>query len=250
MRNRIKAKLNSRRGVSILFALSFLLLVSFVTVTILNAAVTSAKRVADDRRHTQDYLALRSAAEVFESELKDTTVTLVKTTTDTYHDGIFYDSESYIAPSYSGPLKDAIGTAFSKAYGNETMGIAGTIYESSDSETIVISAGGGAAGDSLKDVNVSFKMLPEAQDGGEGGTREENTYKILATFSLDDDSQLVYLTAVWGTRDENFSGRNDIASNEWMEDPVRVTTETYEEYKQIKWTSYEFSSSAASLIID
>ncbi len=71
-----KEKLNSKKGVSILFALMFLLLASMVAVTILAASTTTAKRIRDDKSRTQDYLALRSAAEYFSEQLADTTITL------------------------------------------------------------------------------------------------------------------------------------------------------------------------------
>ena len=71
-----KEKLNSREGVSILFALMFLLIASMVAVTILAASTTTAKRIKDDKSRTQDYLALRSAVDYFSEQLAETTFTL------------------------------------------------------------------------------------------------------------------------------------------------------------------------------
>ena len=76
MINNAKEKLNSKEGISILFALMFLLIASMVAVTILAASTTTAKRISDDKARTQDSLALRSAVEYFSKQLADTTVTL------------------------------------------------------------------------------------------------------------------------------------------------------------------------------
>ena len=73
---KLKTKYRSTDGVSILFALMFLLLASMVAVTILAASTTTAKRISDDKARTQDYLALRSAVEYFSQQLADTTVIL------------------------------------------------------------------------------------------------------------------------------------------------------------------------------
>lgn len=66
----IQAKLHSRRGISILFALLLLLAGSMVSVVILNAATTAAHRSHDDQLREQEALALSSAAGVIRDALK------------------------------------------------------------------------------------------------------------------------------------------------------------------------------------
>ena len=74
---RIISKLKDRHGASILMAMIVFLTATMVSVVLISAALTAAKRVKDDRRDKEEYLAVSSAARVFTGQLKS--LTCVKT---------------------------------------------------------------------------------------------------------------------------------------------------------------------------
>ena len=66
---RMRGKLASSRGASMLFALLLLLIAAIVSCVMLSAAVTSLKVVNNDRAHTQAQLSLDSAARLATEQL-------------------------------------------------------------------------------------------------------------------------------------------------------------------------------------
>lgn len=76
--NRMKKKLQSNSGVSILFALLLFLVVSMVSVTILSAAYSSVKRTHAVKVDTQDILALDSASLIMKNNMDNVTYTVPK----------------------------------------------------------------------------------------------------------------------------------------------------------------------------
>ena len=68
---RIRGKLASSRGASLLFALLLLLIAAIVSCVMLSAAATSLKVVNNDRTHTQARLSLDSAARLAAEQLDD-----------------------------------------------------------------------------------------------------------------------------------------------------------------------------------
>ena len=68
---RIRGKLASSRGASLLFALLLLLIAAIVSCVMLSAAATSLKVVNNDRAHTQARLSLDSAARLAAEQLDD-----------------------------------------------------------------------------------------------------------------------------------------------------------------------------------
>ena len=241
MTNRIKAKLNSRKGASIIFALMFLLLASAVTVSIIDAAVTTAKRVNDDKVHTQDYLVLKSAAELFEVELRRSPVTVVKTSTELFINDVSQgESAPEITYECTGPLCNAILPVFKNAYEG---------HYTSNGEKLTVHASGGEMGSIFKDVIIEFKLLPEAADGGEGGTNSANSYKILAKFYLADKSQYLYMTAALGVQSD-FDYTVTTGDKSSFNGVDIVHTNTIVRRKPINWSDYNFSSSAATILTE
>lgn len=85
----IKAKLHSRQGVSILFAILLLLAGSMVSMVILNAATTAAQRSHDDRVRQQETLTLNSASGLVRDLLGEVNCTITDSTRDPEGGGIW-----------------------------------------------------------------------------------------------------------------------------------------------------------------
>ena len=92
---RIRQKLHSRRGVSILLALLLMLVAAMVSVVIVGASLTAAKRVNDDRAQEQAALSISSAAKVMVEYLND------KNTYEYVHS--VYEDGSYDPPEITIP---------------------------------------------------------------------------------------------------------------------------------------------------
>ena len=73
--NQIKRKLKSNKGTSIFFGLLLFLVASILSAVMLNASVTTVKRVESDRKIEQNYLTCSSAAKMLRDAVVNTTVT-------------------------------------------------------------------------------------------------------------------------------------------------------------------------------
>lgn len=62
-------KLNDKKGMSLIFALLALLVVTLLSTTLISAALTGARRLDDDRNSRQSDLALDCAANLIKTEL-------------------------------------------------------------------------------------------------------------------------------------------------------------------------------------
>lgn len=62
-------KLNDKKGMSLIFALLALLVVTLMSTTLISAALTGARRLDDDKDSTQSVLALDCAANLVKTEL-------------------------------------------------------------------------------------------------------------------------------------------------------------------------------------
>lgn len=83
---KMKQKLHSNSGVSILFALLLFLVVSMVSATILSAAYSSVKRTHAVKEDTQSILALDSASLLMKKDMDSITYKALKTD-DGYQEG-------------------------------------------------------------------------------------------------------------------------------------------------------------------
>jgi type II secretory pathway component PulK len=77
---RMRQKLHSRRGASILLALVLFLVASTVISVILSASLTAARRLEDDRAREQEYIAVSSAAKFFAKALERASYSITTTT--------------------------------------------------------------------------------------------------------------------------------------------------------------------------
>lgn len=86
--NRIRAKLRSQRGASIIFALFFFIVCAVIGSIVLTAATAAAGRAKDIKKRNQDYYAANSAADLLEHQLAKpdakVTLTVTRERIDTY----------------------------------------------------------------------------------------------------------------------------------------------------------------------
>lgn len=81
LKEKIRKKLNSRRGTSIFFGLLLFLAASILSVVIINGAVTTVKRVTSDKKAEQNYLTCSSAARILQDAIINSKV--IRTVTET-----------------------------------------------------------------------------------------------------------------------------------------------------------------------
>lgn len=122
---RITQKLHSPRGASLIYALLLFLVASLISILILNASVTAAKRLADDREREQEYLALSSAARLIRTKLKSSWVKI--TETETLEDGVRTGKTEPVYTCDDGPLGETLNACVQALNGPPPAG--GTLYE-------------------------------------------------------------------------------------------------------------------------
>jgi type II secretory pathway pseudopilin PulG len=82
MKNRIKRKLTSTDGISVLFGLLFFLVAAILSAVMISASVTAIKSVTSDYKTEQNYQTCAGAAAIIRDAITDTTVTeTIETTT-------------------------------------------------------------------------------------------------------------------------------------------------------------------------
>ena len=74
MKKRIKQKLTSSDGVSVLFGLLFFLVAAILSAVMLSASVTAIKSVTSDHKTEQNYQTCASAAAMIRDAITDTKV--------------------------------------------------------------------------------------------------------------------------------------------------------------------------------
>ena len=83
--NKIKRKLRSNKGTSIFFGLLLFLVASILCTVMLNASVTTVKRVESDKKAEQNYLTCSSAAKLLRDAIANIEIKKVTTVTETVH---------------------------------------------------------------------------------------------------------------------------------------------------------------------
>lgn len=167
--------LGDDRGASILYALLFLLVAVMVSITVINAAVTTAHRVNDDKAWKQERLTLDSAGSVVADMLRDTTFT-VQTTSG---GGAFDEAEIL---EKDGPLADILEPAVI-ATAQHGMGLV------SDADSFEVDV------DGFPTVEVSYEMESEEIDIITGETHPQDRYRIVATLQVENGEQCLFVEA-------------------------------------------------------
>lgn len=103
---RVREKLHSRTGASMLIALLFFLVAMVVGGVVLTAASTNAGRVERNRREQQNYLAVASAAELVKEDIAGEpaaafTAAYRKTVVDTFYPAEYNELGELVSPSYT-----------------------------------------------------------------------------------------------------------------------------------------------------
>ena len=179
---RIKKKLHSQSGASFLFALLAFLVAAMVSVTIVSAALTTVKRINNDREAQQAQLTLISAAQFVRDEMKETRYVITETTTTTTTTGEGGIEETHTSVSVDktaeGTFKDEMKAAVEYVDMNEDLGksyVAENAFQ--------ITAVGSEFEMKMKPVNVSFVM--------KSGIGEK--YHLFFTLSIDGTGETLFL---------------------------------------------------------
>ncbi|MGN1141648.1 MAG: hypothetical protein ACI4TF_10630 [Oliverpabstia sp.] len=197
---KIKEKLHNNRGVSFLFALLAFMVAAMVSVTIITAAVSSIKRVYNDREEQQAHLTLTSAAQLIRDEMLDTTVKEVVTIKNSGNSEENKTTETTSTGAFGVDMQDAV----------KYVDINDLTY-SSGSKFIKIEA------DSLNmdGVKATFTMQADAAE----------KYKVIFTLTLENSEETIYLTMTGSPGQTTTSTSTDQG--------VQTTTNTTE----IKWNN-------------
>ena len=177
-------KLKDRGGVSILYGIMFLLVATMVAGVILSAAVSSVQRVHAEQERNQNTLTLRSAGDFVRDCVAGTTCDIVTETATGTNETTIKSIEA------KGPLKNELEPAVAMA-----CGLADPRQDPKDftGGSFDVEVGGNAP-DALKNetVKVGFTMDKARKSGAEDA---ENSYRIVATVTLEDGSQRLFLVA-------------------------------------------------------
>ena len=198
--NAVRKKLNSRCGVSVVLALLFLLVAAMVSVVILDASVTTAKRMRDDVEWEQDNLTLTSAGNLFKECISSTTCT-VTTTTD------LTTEVSEITVTASGPMSEIARNAVSIVNSSGREYIGSFTINTDDTSGV------------FKTVTVTYTLLPDQAEleGIDNEQHRKDSYKISAVLTLEDSDQKLFITgyrSITQSPPETNDGINRIKTDE------------------------------------
>ena len=115
MKNRIKRKLTSTDGISVLFGLLFFLVAAILSAVMISASVTAIKSVTSDYKTEQNYQTCAGAAAIIRDAIMDTTVT------ETIETKTKNSGESTSATSWSVTVRNDNAKNFSEKYLKEWM---------------------------------------------------------------------------------------------------------------------------------
>lgn len=197
----VKAKLHSQRGVSILFALLLFLVASMVSVVILDAAVTSAYRIHDDREEEQQYLAVSSAGTLLRDVLQSTICTVA-------------EDERWSKPDYTvaSELADPIQAAVKR------------VYESGLEKEFTVTLGATPV-DGKKVFGTTTARLTFSRGNRGGGVF--NNIRVDGEITMEGSSQKLFLTG-WSMVDRQ---------NTWWESETSTSTDP-ETGEEVEDTTY------------
>lgn len=195
MKNPIAAKLNSRRGASLLLALLFFLICALAASSVLMAAASNAGRTRGSREEHQRYLALSSAMRLVCDDLARAQYR-GKYQVDTYQETVSYDPETnepivqtkhrltQLDGVYTGALEGLLRPVFDSIFAQQFTPVPNGIdsvepqipFSGPVTETLTVTpdilAGSGA--EVLRDMPVTVSVT--AEDG----------YRLTLTASLAD----------------------------------------------------------------
>ena len=215
MIKKISRKLNSKKGVSILFGLLAFLIAAMVSVVIVSAALSAVKAANNAKTSAQDQLSLQSAVELLSKDIKGTEYKF-KNTTITYSNGSIYsnvDSDpSITSNNFSDILKSAID--YLRDYGS--------IGPATGSFEINSYVGSSELVSKIK-VSYSLDNTPYSEDGTKkyyyfyfNLTNEDENQFTTLTYSLEYDKEVA-------TSDIQIPGTSGTGNT----GKQTVTTETY-----------------------
>ena len=195
--NRIREKLQSQSGVSILFSLVIFMVATIVCITIIVAANTAVKMTHDNKEFTQTSLALDSAASLLKDQMTGMKFTYVTVSKD--GKAIGTAEVSVTDGTFSEEIKSAGYFITENMQGDKEF----TISTNKD----------------MKDVNVSYVIKDNSDD-------DTSAYKIIYTLSADSTNEKIYISFI--IRTSAVSSEEITADDNGNEIKTVKSTATYE----------------------
>ena len=179
MLKRAGKKLNSKKGVSILFGLLAFLIAAMVSAVIVSAALSAIKAVHNAKESTQTQLSMQSAVELICKNIYGTEYSF-KNTTVKKSDGSIYSSEDETPTITEGDFSSYMKAAVEhiREYGSyESIGNAEGAFELNSYLE---------SGDLVSNVKVEYVLDREPYSNETTGDGIKQKYNL--TFSLTDES--------------------------------------------------------------
>ncbi|MBO6214781.1 MAG: hypothetical protein J6N76_04505, partial [Lachnospiraceae bacterium] len=180
----IRKKLHNRSGASLSYALLFLLVATMVSMVIINASVTSAKSVQNERDSRQAQLTLNSAAKLIREELYGTTVRYesvvnkkngaVESTEDR---GIVSDLDTGMAKLLK-PATDQLRSGVASSYSSPADIVLTISGDSGMAETMLLGSSG---------ISMAYTLTENTESGSIGATSEVKAYDLNMTLKLTSE---------------------------------------------------------------
>lgn len=178
---KLKNKLNSETGASLLIALLFFIISAMVSVVIVSAASTAVKRLQNDNTVEQEMLSINSGARLIEEQIENVSCSRIEV--EVYEDGVYKETLTSYTADVSSPLSVCFKKCISRIDSFEADQLSSKItLTHPDIEGSHI----------LENVYFQFLMIYD-----EGDVSESSKYSITGTIGYGDASikRQVYFNA-------------------------------------------------------
>lgn len=188
MKNRIRKKLTSTDGISVLFGMLFFLVASILSAVILSASVTAIKSVTSDRKSEQNYLTCSSAAKTLRDAVTGVTITEEKTDKTTKKNNKTTTSTSY---KWNLDTNDTNSQSFGESYLKSWMSdlIQSSINTNKATHTITIEGT-----DNMDTVEATVTIQKDENNTVTVGNNQYFPYDLTIVFVSGDGADSCRLT--------------------------------------------------------
>ena len=216
--------IHNERGVSMVYALMFLLIAFSVSAIMLGASLTALERVNGDSSREQDRLIVSSAAKLMREDLGKTSCEVVtREGEDLYEVRVSAIGSSLISKSVENTMKDLTSEVGGRS---ESAGGQFEIKVDPDRPTGV--------SDSIDTAVVDVEYTISRKQGDSLGPDDSmSAYDIDATLSLKGSDQQMFLKAPSTSNDSDTSVEAGITTRTykvtWSESGVKLSTQRHDE---------------------
>ena len=191
----IRKKLHNRSGASLSYALLFLLVATMVSMVIINASVTSAKSVQNEKEVRQAQLTLNSAAKLIREELYVTTIR---------YESVINKKNGVVESTEDKGIVSNLDTGMAKLLkpaSDQLRSGAASTYSSPDDILLTITGDSEMAGTMLlgsSGINMSYTLKENTEAGSVGASSEVKAYDLSMTLKLTSDEGRDYNVVMTG----------------------------------------------------